>query len=75
MCSFLKMYNGLACFLSNLLFFNEIIACRSRIIFGIVTMTEIETNRCNCESKRLIRTNQYYNWSLCVQYHIFYYNV
>ena len=47
MCSFLKMYNGLACFLSNLLFFNEIIACRSRTILGIiVTMTEMETNRC-----------------------------
>ena len=46
MCSFLKMYNGLTCFLSNLLFFNEIIACRSRIIFGIVTLTEMETNRC-----------------------------
>ena len=43
--SFPKTYNGLACFLSNLLFFNEIIACRSRIIFGIVTMTEMEKNR------------------------------
>ena len=41
---FPKTCNGLACFLSSLLFFNEIIACRSRIIFGIVTMTEMETN-------------------------------
>ena len=43
--SFPKTYYSLACFLSNLLFFNKIIACRSRIISGIVTVTEMETNR------------------------------